>query len=40
MVPRVIVGDRELGPATVEVLDADDERAEALHAAGYRVNVK
>lgn len=34
MLPSVIVGSEELGPASVEVLEAGDERTEALVAAG------
>ena len=34
MLPSVIVGLQELGPASVEVLEAGDERTEALVAAG------
>ncbi len=40
MLPSVIVGLQELGPASVEVLVAGDDQAEALVAAGYRVNMK
>lgn len=40
MLPSVIVGLQELGPASVEVLVAGDDQAEALVAAGYRVNTK
>ena len=34
MLQSVIVGLQELGPASVEVLEAGDERTEALVAAG------
>jgi hypothetical protein len=40
MLPSVLVGSQELGPASVEVLVAGDDQAEALVAAGYRVNTK
>lgn len=37
LLPRVVVGSTELGPAHVEVVEVDAERAEALRASGYEV---